>query len=126
MKAVLPLVAVIGGVVLVVASLLWGLLFPAAKNWTPEKSTRMSQVAEEAHLLSFKLADAKNHPNMQGGVNPAELQSQYKEKERELAELKEEFNSIKDSPNATAKYLRWTGIAFVLLGGAASMVTREG
>jgi hypothetical protein len=126
MKAVLPTIAVVIGVTLVALSFVWGLIFPATNNWTTEKSTHMSKIAEEVHQLSFKLAGAKERPNMQGGANVAELQSQFKDKQTELAALRAEFEGIKDSPQTAAKYLRWTGIAFVILGGIATMIGKEG
>ncbi|MDZ4659973.1 MAG: hypothetical protein SH868_20540 [Bythopirellula sp.] len=126
MKAALPLLGVGLGVLLVAISLVWGLVFSSESGWTTEKSTKMAVLGDEVHLLMFKAAAAKDKPNMQGGENPAEVIATYKAKEEELAALQEEFNNIKDSPNTTAKYLRWSGIAFVLLGGAASMATREG
>jgi hypothetical protein len=125
MKAALPSAAIMLGVVLVAASLVWGLVFPAINHWTPEKAKKMSEVSEETHLLSFKLADAKERPNMLGGMNPAELQAQFKAKEAELATLRQEFEGIRDKPNTVAKYLRWSGIGLVIVGGAMSMMSQE-
>ena len=126
MKAVLPLAALTLGVLLVAMSLVWGLLFSAESGWTPEKSKQMSTLADEVHQLMFKAAAAKQRQNMQGAENPAEVIATYKQKETELTTLKLEFESIKNQPSTIAKYLRWTGFGLILLGGAASMVTREG
>ncbi len=126
MKAVLPLAAMTLGALLVAVSLVWGLVFSAESGWTPEKSKQMSTLADEVHMLMFKAAAAKQRPNLQGGDNSAEVIATYKQKETELATLKVEFENIKNQPNAIAKYLRWTGFGLVLLGGVASIATREG
>lgn len=126
MKEALPIAGVSLGILLVALSFVWGLVFPATNQWTPERAKELSELNQEVHGLMFKAAEAEARPNMVKGGNPAEVIAEYREKKQKLEELNKEFQGIKDSPQTSAKYLRWTGIAFVLLGGLGTMVGKEG
>ena len=125
MKAPFGLGAVVLGVLLVALSLIWGLVFPAESQWTPERAKEMSALSDEVHTLMFKAAQAKERPSMVQGGNPAEVVAEYKEKKERLDALKLELENIKDAPQTSAKYLRWTGIGLVIVGGALSMMSQE-
>jgi len=117
MKSVLPTIAVALGLVLVVVSLLWGVLFPAGSGWTEEKSLRMRELSERAHVLGGQLQAAKAKPDMKKGLNPAEMEAEYKQVTTELAQLGEEAEGKIQAPKTAASILRWAGVAFVLAGG---------
>ena len=124
MKSSLPLVAVLLGLLLLILSPLWGLIFPATNTWTEEKARRMTELGNEAHALLFQAIRAESRPNMKGGKNPAELRAKYNETKAELDALKAEFEGKRDRPKTIATYLRWSGIALVLIGGGAVMAAR--
>lgn len=124
MKAPFGLGAVVLGFSLVALSLVWGLVFPAEDNWTPERAKEMSALSDEVHTLMFKAAQAKERPNMVQGGNPAAIIADYKDKSDRLDALKLELENIKDSPQTSAKYMRWAGITLVLVGAVLSMMAK--
>ena len=122
----LPVIAVGVGAALLAASLVWGMLFPASRSWTDEKSERMSDLGTQAHKLGGQLEAARGRPTMHGGRNAAEVEAEYKQVTAELAELREEFEGKRDGPQTTASYFRWTGVICVALGAVVMMATRSG
>ncbi len=115
MKGAISLGAVGLGVFCVALSLIWGLIFPATNQWTSEKATALSELSDEVHKLMFQAAAAEENPRAYKG-NPAEVQAEYREKKAKLAELQQELESIKDSPQTSSSLLRWTGIGLVVVG----------
>ena len=112
----LSVAAVCLGVVFLLVSLIWGLLFPASRSWTTEKNNRMSELSVKGHLLGGELDAAQRRPNMHGGRSAAEIEAEYKQVSAELTQLREEFENKRDSPKTMASYLRWSGVAFVIAG----------
>jgi len=126
MKSLLPTTAVILGIVLLAASAAWAILFPASRAWTEEKSTRMTQLGNQATEIARQLQQAKTRPSMHSGENPAELQAKYDVIAAEYKALHEEFTSAQDGPKSAATFLKWSGIAFVVAGGLIVFATRSG
>jgi hypothetical protein len=124
MKSAIPVGLVGVGVLLLVLSALWGVIFPASNSWTDEKSTQMAELTKEVHTLLFQSTAARERPNMMGGRNPAEIIEEYETKKAQLESLRAEFESQRDRPLTIANYLRWIGIAMVVIGGAAVMTQR--
>lgn len=123
MTSKLSLGTLLLGIVLLVGSALWGVLFPASNSWTEEKALRMRELSGKAHLLSFKAAAAKANPSMHSGPG-ADAVVEYRAAQQELAGLRNEFENRRDAPTTASSFLRWSGIALVLLGGLAVMATR--
>jgi hypothetical protein len=117
-------IAVCLGVLFLLISLVWGVLFPASRSWTVEKNARMSELSEKGHILGGQLDAAKRRPNMHGGRSAAELEAEYKQVTDELTQLREEFESKRDTPKTMASYLRWSGIAFVVAGAIIVFANR--
>jgi hypothetical protein len=117
MKAALPTIAMVVGVTLVLASLAWGLLFPASSSWTEEKSLRMNELQARAHVLVGEVAAAKEKPSMHSGANAAELKAEFEKIRAELKLLADELEGRIEGPKTTASILRYAGIAFVVAGG---------
>jgi hypothetical protein len=126
MKTVVPTIIVVLGVVLLVASALWAIVFPPQRNWTTEKSARMTELGDQANLLKMQLAKAQTSPSMHSGKNPAEIQEEYDKIAVEYAELHQAFLSASNSPKTSASILRWSGIAFVAAGGLFVFANRGG
>ncbi len=122
MKAVVPLGAVGLGVFCVALSLAWGILFPATNQWTSEKAAALSALSDQVHVLMFQAAAAEENPRTFKGGNPAEVQAEYREKKAQLAEMQQELEAIKVSPQTSASYLRWAGIGLVVIGAVAMKV----
>jgi hypothetical protein len=125
MRSFLPTAAVGLGVVLLLTSLVWGLVFPASRGWTEEKSLRMRQLSEKAHVLGGQLQAAMARPNMHGGRSAAELDEEYKQVVAELKQLGDEAEGKIEAPKTAAKILRWSGIAFVAGGALIVFATRS-
>lgn len=121
MKSLLPLIFVGLGIFLVGLGLLWPFVYPATRAWTDEKAQRMIELQNSAHQLLFLADRARTHPKS-GGLSPQEAQANFDEAEAELDTLREEFEGIRDSPNTIGTYIRWAGIALVLIAGGATMV----
>jgi hypothetical protein len=117
MKALFSTGAVVLGVVLVLASLVWGLVFPASSGWTDEKSAQLRELRNRAHILGGQVAAADSKPSMHKGANPAELKAEYEQVKAELQQLGEELDGKIDAPKTAATILRYAGIAFVVAGG---------
>ncbi len=121
MKSLLPLIFVGLGIFLVGLGILWPFVFPATRSWTEAKAQRMIELQNSAHQLLFLADRAKTRPKP-GGPSPQEAQAKFNEAEAELDTLREEFEGIRDSPNTIGTYLRWAGIALVLIAGGATVV----
>lgn len=125
MKTFLPTAAVVLGAVLLVASLVWGVLFPASSGWTEAKSLRMGEMSARAHVLGGELEAARSKPNMHGGKSAAELDTEYKQVTAELAQLAAEAEGKIEAPKTAATFMRWAGVAFVVAGGLVVFAGRS-
>jgi hypothetical protein len=112
------------GLVLVLGSVLWGIIFSPAKTWTDEKNERMNSLGIEAHKLGGELDVARRRPSMHGRSATA-IEAEYKKTTDELTQLKEEFQDVQQGPKTMSSVLRWTGIVFVLLGGMTILSNRN-
>lgn len=124
MKDSIPVVAMALGIPLVILSLVWPLIFPATNSWTEEKAVKMADLGKELKFVAAKIYDAETQPSIVGQENLPELKSEQREKTKELEALRKEFENQRDKPQTIATYLRWVGIVLVILGGAASFVSR--
>jgi hypothetical protein len=120
----LSVVAVALGLLFLVVSVLWGVLFPPASSWTVEKNDRMSELSLKGHALSGELDAARRRPSMHG-KSADQIEAEYKQVSEELKQLREDFESKRDSPKTMAKYLRWSGIAFVIAGAIIVFANRD-
>ncbi len=116
--------AVALGMLMLALSLAWGLLFPAAAGWTEEKSLKLKDLRNRAHILSGEVASASDKPNMHGGPNAAEKSAELDQVKAELATLDAELQGKIDAPKTAASILRFAGIAFVVAGGLAVYAAR--
>jgi hypothetical protein len=126
MKSTLPTAGVALGLALLIANFLWGVMFPANRSWTPEKSQQLSQLGSQANLLKFKLVEAQQRPSMHGGAGAAELKEQYDKVKAEYDVLHAEFQNKLNRPKTAATILRWSGIAFVAAGAIIVFANRGG
>jgi hypothetical protein len=111
--------AVVLGILLLALSLAWGLIFPASAGWTDEKSLRLKELRNRAHILSGEVAAASDKPSMHGGPNAAEKKAEFEQVKTELESLDAELQGKIDAPTTAASILRYSGIAFVIAGGLA-------
>src|SRR5262245_24023613 len=123
MKAILPGIAVAVGMVLLVGSALWAILFPASRGWTDEKAARMTELSAQSHSLGFEL-EAARKPNMHAGRSLPEVQEEVDKVNAELETLRLELEGKLASPNKAARILRWSGIAFVVAGAIVVFANR--
>src|SRR5688572_6652473 len=107
MKSFLSTAAVILGVVLLLASLIWGILFPPSAGWTEEKSLRLQELSQRAHILGGQRGAATEKPSMHGGKSAAELDAEFKQVTAELETLGAEAEGRIEAPKTAASILRW-------------------
>jgi hypothetical protein len=124
MKSALSTTAVVLGVLLLLASFAWGLLFPASAGWTEEKSLRLGELKGRAHVLVGEISAAKEKPSMHGGANVAELEAEFEQVKTELTLLADELEGRIQAPKSAASVLRYAGIAFVVAGGLVVYASR--
>jgi hypothetical protein len=118
MKANLPIVVAVIGMVLLVASFLTSFLFPVEKAWTPEKSQAMRQVSSNVRDVSLKIAAAEGKSSLSGN----ELESLKQERtllEEKQASMQADFEKASNSSSKMATLLRWSGIVAAIGGIAA-------
>ena len=125
MKAVLPMIAVVVGVILLAVGLVWGSLFPAAAAWTPEQNDKLTSLGNELKGVGFKLAEAQSNPQMHRGENPAILRQRYNEIKAEYDTLEVEFETVRDKPGTTGRVLKWGGIIMAAGGGLFVLAGRQ-
>ena len=125
MKAALPPAIVLLGILLAVGGLLWNVMFPASRNWTKEKSVQLTELGNQATQIKLQLLKAKEKPSMHSGQSAAELQEQYDKVAADYKILYDEFHNVSESPKTISAYLKWTGIALVLVGAGLVLATRE-
>jgi hypothetical protein len=121
----LPVIAIVLGILLLVGSVTWALLFPASRSWTTDKNERMSELSIKGHQLGGELDAAQRRPSMHGR-SVAEIEAEYKQVTDELAQLRGEFESKRDRPKTMAAILRWTGAACVAVGAFIMFASRGG
>ena len=125
MKSAFPLAAVVLGIFLLLASALWGRLFPPTRSWTEEKSNRLSELGSETNRLKFALVQSRQRVSMHAGQNPAEVKEAYDKVREEYDLLHQDFESARERPKTAAKIFRWSGIGLVLIGGVAHLAGRR-
>jgi hypothetical protein len=123
MKTYLPGVMVALGIIFLVVSAAWALIFPASHAWTEEKALRMTELSAKAHALGFEMAAAEK-PSMHRGRSLSEVKAEYEQVNSELATLREELAGKVAAPARASSILRWSGIAFVVAGGLVVYATR--
>jgi hypothetical protein len=116
MKSI-PIVVLFLGILLLVASVAWGSLFPPTRTWNNDKSQQMAELASETNRLKFALVEAQLNPSVHSGRNPAEVKLEYDKVRQEYDLLHQEFESARDAPKTVAAALRWVGIC-LFVGGA--------
>ena len=115
MKSI-PVAAIVLGMLLLVASVVWEQLFPPTRAWTEEKSQRLAELGSETNRLKFALVQSQQHPSVHAGQNPAEVKLAYDKARQEYDLLHQQFQSARDSPKTVAAVLRWAGIVLVAAG----------
>lgn len=125
MKAVLPVAAVVIGIIILLLGLGWSSLFPAGTGWTPEKNDQLSAVETKLKGVGFRLAEAKSNPQMHRGEGVPALQTKHDEIKKEYDALLAEFESARDRPANTGNTLKWVGIIIAIAGGAFVFVGQK-
>jgi hypothetical protein len=126
MKSALPTAAVVLGFVLLVASALWAVLFPASRGWTEEKSARMIALGDRAGELQRQRTQAEARPGAQPKIDIEALKKEEAKVAAEYKVLYDEFNGAEAAPKTASRILRWSGIAFVVAGAIVVFANRGG
>ena len=126
MKSFLPAAAAVIGLLMLVASFLWGTFSPAGAGWTKEKSLRLQELRRQANILGAQTAGATDKPSMHGGESTANKQAEYEKVKAELKTLGEEAEGKIQGPQTIAMYIRWAGVACILIGALVAFASRGG
>src|SRR5690349_5343805 len=108
MKTFLPATAVVLGILLLVGSVAWAILFPASRSWTQEKSKQLTELGNQATAIQLQIDRSKTRPSMHSGENPAELQEKYEQVAAEYKTLYAEFKGADAAPKTASVFLRWS------------------
>ena len=108
-----PLLA--GGALVLALSLFWLEISPPGSNWTREKSEALNQIDQQinAYQLKFKAAEDR-------GVEVGDFPPAY----YKLIERRDRYHQLlidaQEQPKVIAQRLRYTGVAMLMFGLAAS------
>jgi hypothetical protein len=116
MKAVVPFVTFVAGLVLLVLGLGWSTVFPAGASWTPDMNDKLTKAETDLRGAGFRLAEAKSNPQMHGGEGVPALQAKHDELKKEFDALQAQFKSARDAPANTGGTLKWLGVAIAAVG----------
>jgi len=111
---VLGVIAV--GCLLLVLSGLWATIFPGTRSWTEEKAAQWSKIQVRLHNLAPIVNNPAGRVSVHSGPDPGEAKQEYDRLVLEDRELAAEFQSAHDSPHTVARILKWSGIAFAVVG----------
>lgn len=114
MKPAITLSAVALGFALLVASSVWGRLFPPTKTWTLQKAERMSEV--KARINDVGAVLYKANQRIHAGPDPGPIQAEYDALTKEFDQLKLEFETAAERPQTASAIMKWTGISLAVLG----------
>lgn len=124
MKAIPP--AAIGiGFLLLVASALWPVLFPATRTWTDEKSRRLKEIGAEEQALVGKIEYLQHRPSMTSGENPAVMKEKADKLREEREALQADLTAATEGPAQASAFLKWTGITVLVLGVIGHLATKD-
>jgi hypothetical protein len=115
MKTPIAISLIALGALLLVLSGVWTSIFSGESRWTSEKAARSAKVKERLYNLAFVL-NAPGGPSMQKGQDLGVMKAEYEQLKKENDELNAEFKSASEGPKTTSGYLKWSGIAFALVG----------
>jgi hypothetical protein len=122
MKTALPTAAILLGIVFLVGSAVWAMVFPPSRVWTNEKSARMSELNDQADAIKLQLSKGKFKP----GESAAKLQESYDKVSEEYKALHQEYLGATQSPKTAKSFLWWSGIAFIVAGTVVVFAKRDG
>lgn len=126
MKRTIPLVTAGIGVLALVLSALWPVLFPPERSWTEDKSQQMADLSSRAHLLHVKVKMARPERGSDKPGYSEKTQQEYEEVTSRLESLKEELETAKEKPQTVATILKWSGLVMAGVGVAGWVATRQG
>jgi hypothetical protein len=122
MKSI-SLAAVVVGVVLLLCSFTWGMIFSSKGAWTAEQDARMGELGRKGHVLGGELDAAQRKPSMHAR-SAADIEAEYNQVKEEMAQMRAQFEGVRDGPKTIATILRWAGVACVAVGAFASYSNR--
>ena len=122
MKSI-SLVAVVVGLVLLLGSFTWALIFPSTGAWTAEQDARMGELGRKGHVLGGELDAVQRRPSMHSR-SAVDIEAEYNQVKEEMAQMRAEFESARDGPKTIATILRWVGIVCVAVGAFVSYTNR--
>ena len=113
------------GILMFMLSAIWVSMFPGTASWTPEKETRLSEVSDRLHVLTFTVGSAEARPKMHGGPDLLKAKKELEDVKKEYAELSADFRGIQKSPHTITRILRWSGISMAVVGIIGWYATKQ-
>jgi len=125
MKQAGPLVLMIVGALILVASIAWPSVFPSSTYWSEVDEAELEEMQSRVHNLSYLAAQAEEQPSRRKPRMSGEEFAEY----RELREKTQQRLEVRDNaisrPGFISGILRWSGIATLLAGVSIYYVVRE-
>ena len=120
MKSSLPMLTIGLGILLLLGSVVWPMVFSTTRSWTDEKSNQLSDLSTQVAGMRFKLTQAKRQAwpgaEREPVNNLAVMQKKFDHASQELATLRIEFESAISSPQTSSSFLKWAGLSVLVAG----------
>lgn len=116
------------GVVLILASLLWPLLFPTRGDWSDDQAKALSHASAKNHRLQFEAAETASHSHKHGPAkarDPALVRRERDAAQEDLQRQLAELHAAQTAGQSTIRLLRWLGIAAAAAGAVGILIWRE-
>jgi hypothetical protein len=104
--------AILGGILLIITSLLpWGEVAKEAL-WTEEDSQTFAKISTEYHRLSYQTPQ-------RAGVSEEQLNTQVEKAKAHFEALEAKLTSAQQRPDSWKRYLLWVGALLAICGAVA-------
>ena len=124
MKAIPP-AAIVIGLLFLVASAVWPVMFPATRTWTDAKSRRLKEIGAEEQALVGKIEYLRHRPSMTSGENPAVMKERAEVLRAEREALQADLTAATEGPAMAKAILKWTGISVLVLGVIGHLAAKD-
>jgi hypothetical protein len=105
------------GVILVVAAMLWPLVYNPRRQWSDEDAKAYEETVARVHVGAYVTAQSTRPARMHShGTPDPERLRQHQQDVQTLAALKARLDAARESPFRVASLFKWSGVGLVAVG----------